>query len=130
MFYIEAIGWWFCFLFAVAALGAVRDLLLRQYITELHAHQIGTLTGCGVVFVIIVYAVRSLELTDTQALEMGMFWLALALAFEFGFFHYVAGKPWNELLADYNVKQGRLLLLLWLVTLIGPYLAVKLIVRP
>ena len=38
-------------------------------------------------------------------------------------FHFAAGVPWSELFADYNVAQGRLLLLLWLTVLFGPLLS-------
>jgi len=51
---------------------------------------------------------------------LGGFWLALSLLFEFGFFHFVVGKPWAELLAEYNLFKGRLLLFVWLTTLLAP----------
>lgn len=53
---------------------------------------------------------------------IGAFWLALSLLFEFGFFHFIAGKPWAELLAEYNVFKGRLLIFVWLTTLFAPVL--------
>jgi hypothetical protein len=42
------------------------------------------------------------------------------LFFEFGFFHYVMHEPWEKLLADYNIFQGRLLMVVWLTTLCSP----------
>ena len=44
----------------------------------------------------------------------------MTLAFEFLFFHYAAGKPWEVLLADYNVLQGRIWVLVPLTELFGP----------
>jgi hypothetical protein len=43
------------------------------------------------------------------------------VAFEFLFFHYVAGHSWPELLANYDIAHGRLwpLILLWVA--LGPY---------
>jgi hypothetical protein len=35
-------------------------------------------------------------------------WLALTLAFEFGFFRYVAGRSWESLLEQYDVAKGHL----------------------
>jgi hypothetical protein len=36
-----------------------------------------------------------------------MGWLALTVAFEFGFGRLVAKQSWDELLADYDVAEGR-----------------------
>jgi hypothetical protein len=36
------------------------------------------------------------------------------------FFHYAAGKPWEVLLADHNVLQGRIWVLVPLAELVGP----------
>ena len=57
-----------------------------------------------------------------QAWYIGLFWLALTVAFEFLFFHYVGGHSWAELLANYDIASGRLwpLILLWVT--VAPYL--------
>jgi len=47
-------------------------------------------------------------------------WTAMTVCFEFGFFHFVAGVPWEKLLADYNLFAGRLWVLVLLTTLGGP----------
>ena len=59
---------------------------------------------------------------DPQALEVGIAWLALTVAFEFGFGRYVAHTSWRELLADYDLRKGRLwpLVLAWI--MLGPAL--------
>ena len=48
--------------------------------------------------------------------------MALTAAFEFMFFHYVAGHSWEMLLANYDVMSGHLwpLILLWVC--VAPYL--------
>jgi hypothetical protein len=51
---------------------------------------------------------------------VGLLWLALTLAFELLFFHYAAGKPWEVLLADYDVLQGRIWVVVPLAELFGP----------
>jgi hypothetical protein len=40
-------------------------------------------------------------------LAVGAQWLALTVAFEFGFGRLVARQSWDELLADYDVRAGR-----------------------
>jgi hypothetical protein len=44
------------------------------------------------------------------------------VAFEFGFGHYVSGAPWTELLADYDVRAGRLWPLVLFTTIVAPSL--------
>lgn len=42
-----------------------------------------------------------------EAAALGTAWLALTVAFVFGFGRLVANQSWEELIADYNVAQGR-----------------------
>jgi hypothetical protein len=57
---------------------------------------------------------------------IGLTWLALTVAFEFLFGHYVAGHSWRALLNDYDLLAGRLwvLVLAWLA--LAPYLFYRL----
>ena len=59
-------------------------------------------------------------LPPSTLLLIGLFWLVLGVLFEFGFFHYVMHEPWGKLLADYNIFQGRLLIVVWLSVLLSP----------
>ena len=61
-----------------------------------------------------------MRLSPREALTIGVAWLLCAIAFEFGFGHYVDGLPWSRLLADYDLSQGRLLLLVWSAVGVGP----------
>src|SRR5918994_1627079 len=42
--------------------------------------------------------------SSRAALGVGAVWVVLTLAFEFGVGHYGFGKPWSELLADYDLS--------------------------
>jgi hypothetical protein len=55
-----------------------------------------------------------------SALATGGSWLALTVAFEFGFGHYVEGNAWEELLAQYDVTRGNVWVLVPLWTAVGP----------
>jgi len=91
---------------------------------ELTAHQLSTAAGAiGLFAGYFELLARRWPLPSTrQALEVGTAWLALTVAFEFGFGHYVAHTSWRELLADYNLRKGRLwpLVLAWIT--LGPAL--------
>jgi hypothetical protein len=50
-------------------------------------------------------------------------WLGLTLAFEFLVGHYAFGTSWNELLADYDILNGRLWLLVLVAALTAPRFA-------
>jgi hypothetical protein len=49
-----------------------------------------------------------------------MIWLLLTLAFEFLAGHSLFGKPWDMLLADYDVVRGRIWVLVLMSTLLAP----------
>jgi hypothetical protein len=55
-----------------------------------------------------------------RAWAVGALWLSLTVAFEFLAGHYVFGRPWPRLLADYDILQGRAWLLVLVATLVAP----------
>jgi hypothetical protein len=54
---------------------------------------------------------------------IGGVWVALTLAFEFLGGHFIFGKPWQTLLADYNLFAGRIWVMVLIVTLMTPVIA-------
>ncbi len=96
--------------------GILRGSTYGQYVPELAAHQISTLTGIAL-FGIVVWLFHRRQPTRSmrEAWLIGAMWLGMTIAFEFGFGHFVAGHSWERLLADYNLLAGRvwLLLLVW-----------------
>jgi hypothetical protein len=89
--------------------GTVRDLLYRDKVGELAAHQVSTAT---LIAALAAYA-RALErrwplARRHEAWTVGARWLALTVAFEFTFGHYVAGDSWTELARNYDVRKGRI----------------------
>jgi hypothetical protein len=108
---------WFLLAIVAIANGVVRQTTYGKTVSDLAAHQISTVTavlatGAMVWFVHRVWAIES----ASQAWSIGLLWLIMTIAFEFGFGHYVAGHSWATLLADYNLLNGRLwsLFLLWM----------------
>jgi hypothetical protein len=114
---------WFVMLVVAFINGGVRDFTYGRELPALIANQISCITGIFLLgTVIYLYARRWPFASARQALSVGLFWMALTVAFEFLFFHYVAGHPWSELLAAYNIASGQLwpLVLLWVA--VAPYL--------
>jgi len=112
---------WLVQLGAVVVLGGLRDTFLQPVVGVHRAHQIGTVLASLAVFGVICLFLSWIgPASRAQALGLGAFWLLLALAFEFGVFHFIVGVPWSRLLEDYNLARGNLLVLLWLTVLLGP----------
>jgi len=61
--------------------------------------------------------------TLQDAWAIGAVWVALTLCFEFLGGHFLFGKPWPELLADYNLFAGRIWVLVLVATLMTPAIA-------
>jgi hypothetical protein len=59
------------------------------------------------------------------AWQIGLVWLGATLTFEFIAGHYLFRNPWQKILADYNPLEGRLWLLVPIVTLVAPPLWFK-----
>lgn len=113
---------WFALLVAAVTNGIIRQSFFLEKMGDLHAHQLSTVTGI-LLFAVIIWGlsrIRPLK-SATQAWTIGFIWLGMTLAFEFLFFHYVGGKPWDVLLHDYNILEGRIwpLILVWVT--IAPY---------
>ncbi len=122
---IYLIFWLVLMLLAIGN-GILREATYGKHLSELHAHQLSTITA-AVVFGIAVWLLAkhwSLESTR-QAIVVGLSWLVLTLCFEFIFGHYIAGHSWSRLLQDYDLSSGRVwpLLLVWITLL--PYLAYR-----
>lgn len=118
---------WFVMLLVAVANGAVRDFTYGRHMEELTAHQLSTATGVLLLGIVIRGFVRLYPPSSgREAISMGLLWVALTVAFEFLFFHYVGGHSWSALLGNFNVLKGRV----WVVVLawiaIAPYLFFRL----
>ena len=101
--------------------GTLREVAYKDRVGELTAHQISTGSAIALFAGYFELLARRRPLASTrEALEVGVAWLALTVAFEFGFGRCVAHTSWRELLADYDLRKGRLwpLVLAWIV--LGP----------
>jgi hypothetical protein len=105
---------WFPMVLLAIANGVIRVATYGKHMSELRAHQLSTVTGI-LLFALYIWALTRWWRLESarQALVIGGLWLALTVAFEFAFGHYVVGHPWNRLLNDYDLLAGRV----WLIVL-------------
>ncbi len=88
---------------------------------------VSTLTAVILFGVYIGFVVRVWQpVSATQAIAVGLLWLAMTVAFEFLFGHYVAGHSWDRLLHDYNLFAGRVWLVVLVWVTVAPYLFFRL----
>lgn len=114
---------WFLLALVAVANGIIRQTTYGKFVPELAAHQISTVTAILASGILVWFASRFWPFeTAAQAWTIGLLWLAMTVAFEFGFGHFIAGHSWGQLLADYNILNGRVwsLFLVWVTVL--PYL--------
>lgn len=118
---------WLILMVAAIINGALREAVYKNSLGDLRAHQLSTLTGIILLGVVIWALSRIWPLASAkQAWTVGFIWLAMTIAFEFLFGHFVAGHPWSKLLQDYNILAGRVWLLVLIWTTIAPYLFYRL----
>ena len=107
--------------------GALRERGYRTYMSELTAHQLSTFVGILLfsVYIWILTGIWRIQ-SPGQALVIGGVWVALTIAFEFIFGHYVMRHTWSDLLHNYNLLKGRLWVLVLVWTAIAPYVFYRL----
>lgn len=121
MFWLWAVLLWLGFAALAVGCGALRVLLLEPLVGPGTAHVLGTLAVCALFLALIAWFVGRWGLHGNgRLLALGVLWMTLTIAFEFGFGHYVMGHPWERLLADYNVFAGRIWVLVLATMLLGP----------
>lgn len=129
--FLLALAVWPLFLVTAVSLGAVREELIAPSLGEQVAHVVGTLQFIAAMLAIMWVFVDKIG-SLVQRIDLwliGVMWTVLTVCFEFGFFHFMAGVPWEKLLADYNIFAGRLWVLVLLTTLCGPPLVSRWCVR-
>jgi hypothetical protein len=115
---------WFVLLVLASLNGALREAVMVPRFGREFAQAASTIL-LSVLIVVVGWvsmpwiAPRTLQ----DAWTIGVLWVAFTLAFEFLAGHFVFGKPWTELLADYNLLAGRIWVMVLIVTLMTPVVA-------
>lgn len=88
--------------------GVAREATYGRTLRPRAAHQVSGLTAVAGFTTYFWALERRWPIpTARDAAIIGGTWLGLTVAFEFGFGRAVARQSWEELLADYNVTEGR-----------------------
>ena len=115
---------WLVFLGAAILNGALRQNVFLEIFGIAGAHVLSSILLSVVILAVTYGALPWLRLESRRhAWLVGGCWLGLTAAFEFLAGHYWFHVPWSSLLADYNLAQGRIWILVLLTTLLAPWVA-------
>lgn len=124
--FAKAIAIWLVILVFAFANGALRELLLLPALGRTTAY-----VASGVLLSLVILAIAFLgapwvgRTTPAVALLVGLLWVGLTLAFEFGFGLFVQHKPLSALLEAYSFRDGNLWPLVLAVTAVAPLAAAR-----
>ena len=105
--------------------GVLRNRFLVPVIGDVGSRQLGVLIGSALILGIAVLLIGWIHPTSERSLlAIGAMWLALTLAFEFGLGRAL-GRPWDAMLADYDLSRGGLLSIGMVVLALSPWIAAK-----
>ncbi|WP_166253642.1 hypothetical protein [Marinobacter salicampi] len=124
---LKALAVWFGIVILAIANGVFREVVLIPFIGSP-----GGLMLSGVLLSSFILGITYLtlpwfgRLPVSGYLAIGLGWLCLTLAFEFGFGRLVQGKPWPELFEAYRFTGGNIWPIVLLVTALSPSIAARL----
>lgn len=124
MLLLKSLLAWLVILVLAVANGALREAVLVPSFGRASGLVLsGVLLSLLVALVAHAFVRFTKNVTASQGLLVGVFWLCLTLVFEFSFGRYVQHKSWTELIDAYTFKDGNLWPVVLLVTLLAPCFA-------
>ena len=120
----RAIVVWSGLLLIAIVNGAVRIAWFIPRVGDYWGHVLSTAALCVAILLVTWLAIGWLRpASSKEAVLIGVMWLALTLSFEFLGGHFLFGQPWERLLADYNLRAGRVWVLVLVATAVAPRVA-------
>jgi len=117
------VGSWLALVVAMSMNGAFRELVMRPRIGPDAADVISAILGAGIMLSGTWLFFRPLAGETTAHLtRASLLLVVLTVAFEFLFGHYVDGKSWSDLFANYAIWRGRLWPVLLVLLALTPFL--------
>lgn len=118
---LRALALWLGLCFLAVANGTFRQFVLVPRVGAQAGHVLSSLSLSFLIFLTAWWGIRWIGPDSPRAAwRVGFIWLLATLAFEFLAGHYLFRNPWSKLLADYDVRQGRVWLLVLAATLVAP----------
>lgn len=126
MLTLKATAVWLLILACAVLNGGLREALLVPALGKPMALVLsGALLAIVILAVSLLLVPRMGKLAAPQCLYVGLLWLCLTLAFEFGFGRLVQHQSWQRLLEAYTFKDGNVWPVVLVVVFLAPLLAVR-----
>lgn len=124
MLQVRALGIWLLILALAVANGVLREAVLIPNLPRPTAFVLSGLLLIGCVFGTSMLLIPRLgSLSPKQCWLIGTSWLALTLAFEFGFGYLVRGASLEQLMSAYTFRDGNIWPLVLAAVLLSPRVA-------
>lgn len=115
---------WFGLLALAIGNGAAREAFLTPRVGSGLGHGISTIALSIAILLVGWFAIPWIGPQSVQeSWLIGVIWVTMTVAFEFLGGHFIFGRPWNLLLADYNILAGRIWVMVLIVSLVTPVVA-------
>ncbi|MBZ5625362.1 MAG: hypothetical protein LAQ69_42680 [Acidobacteriia bacterium] len=119
--FLRAVVVWCALLASAVGNGAAREIWITPKLGDRVGHALSTIGLCTLILVVSWLTIGWVGPAGrADALMIGGLWLFLTLGFEFLAGHYLFGKPWGDLTADYNLLRGRIWVLVLVTTAVAP----------
>lgn len=119
--WLRTVEAWPVLLMAAIANGAFRVGVLIPRLGDYRAHVVSTLMLAALILGMTVPIIDGIGIGSfPEAVVIGLVWVVLTLAFEFLAGHYFFGNSWERLLADYDVRHGRIWAVVLVTTFVSP----------
>lgn len=127
MYILRALAVLLIIIFAESVHGTLRQLFLMPLIGDFTARRISFFIAVLLIFLITYFFIRWINAPTVKSLfGIGLMWLILMTAFEFGLGIFVMNYSWEKMLQDYDVSRGGLMVFGLIFMFFSPYLAEKL----
>jgi hypothetical protein len=115
-------GIWLIFVLIANLNGALREFVIKRLLKKPLRRIISTIMLLVFIWIIAYFFIKwqAANYNLSAFAVVGIIWLVLTLAFEFGFRHDLAHHPWKELLTEYDFTRGQIWFLAPLSILIAP----------
>ena len=118
---LRALLVWLALSAVAVANGTARQFLLLPAVGSYAGHVISSVTLSLLILLVAWLSIRWIGPASVQqAWLVGVLWLSATVAFEFLAGHYLFRNPWPKLFADYDVRQGRVWVVVLVATLLAP----------
>ena len=122
----RAFAVWLLLITAEVVHGIVRTLVLTPVVGDFRARQLGVFTGSLLILLITALTIRWIRANRPRTLLMiGSAWVVLTVAFEISLGRMM-GYSWERLGSDYNMLEGGLLPIGFVIMATSPLIAARL----